>query len=163
MQPSCKACPSCGAEGRCGFLCAYARCMITIEKGAAKVCPLTIARVICDSCGRTHALLADVLIPYGSYSLRFILHVLRAYLNRRCSVKALCQRYSIAVSTLYKWMRLFEECANLWLSVINRIAKVTIQSLDFFEGVDKLPSAFFKRYGFSFLQSRETTRCGSSP
>ena len=49
-------------------------------------------------------------------------------------MKALCQHYSIAVSTLYMWIHLFEEHANLWLSIVNRITWVSNQSLDFFEG-----------------------------
>ena len=124
---------------------------------------LTIERVMCASCGCTHALLYDVLIPYGSYSLRFILYVLRAYLNRNGTVAALCGRFSIAVSTLYAWIDLFNEHANLWLTVLERISRVSLQVLDFFENIDTLPFSFFRRYGFSFLQNHRTTRLGRSP
>ena len=156
--PSIETCPACGARGCCSPHASYTRWMISIRHGVRAEYILTIKRVICASCGCTHALLPDVLIPYGSYSLRFILHVLRAYLNRNGTVAALCGRFSIAVSTLYAWIDLFNEHTNLWLSVLERISRVSLQILDFFENIDTLPFSFFRRYGFSFLQNRRTTR-----
>ena len=163
MQPDYKLCPSCGALGSCGPHDNYKRYMITIHKGSRKEHEIYIPRVICNSCGKAHALLADVLIPHGSYSLRFVLHALRAYLNRGCTVVDLCERFGISISTLYEWKSLFKEHANLWLSALDRIHRVSIQAVDDFEHIDKLPALFFKRYGFSFLQRRQATRCSRSP
>jgi len=163
MQPRYDACPSCGAAGRCSPHGPYLRCMISICDGARKEHEISVPRVICGSCGSTHALLADVLIPYSSYSLRFILHVLRAYFYRNCTVEALCERFSIAISTLYEWMHLFKTHANLWLSALQQILLATAEALDCFEDIQMLPSSFFRRYGFSFLQSRRATRCSRSP
>ena len=160
--PSFESCPACGAFGCCSPHASYTRWMISIQNGKREETLLTIDRVIC-TCGHTHALLPDVLIPYGSYSLRFILHVLRAYLNRNGTVAALCEGFRIAVSTLYAWIDLFNEHANLWLSVLERFTRVTRQVLDFFEDIDALPHSFFRRYGFSFLQNRGTTRSGRAP
>ena len=156
--PSYDSCPACGALGCCKPHASYTRWLISIEHGVRVEDMLTIERVMCTSCGRTHALLCDVLIPYGSYSLRFILYVLRAYLNRKGTVVALCGQFSIAVSTLYVWIDLFNEHANLWLSALERISQVSHQVLDFFENIDTLPFSFFRRYGFSFLQNHRTTR-----
>ena len=156
--PNFDRCPACGARGCCSPHASYTRWMISIQHGVRADYILTIKRVICASCGCTHALLPDVLIPYGSYSLRFILHVLRAYLNRNCTVAVLCGRFSIAVSTLYAWIALFNEHANLWLSVLERISRISLQVLDFFENIETLPFLFFHRYGFSFFQNRRTTR-----
>lgn len=158
--PSFDRCPVCGARGCCSPHASYTRWMISIHHGVRAEYTLTIKRVMCASCGCTHALLPDVLIPYGSYSLRFILHVLRAYLNRNCTVAVLCGRFSIAVSTLYAWIALFNEHANLWLSVLERISRVSLQVLDFFENIDMLPFSFFRRYGFSFFQKCRATRSG---
>jgi len=163
MKPQYKVCPNCGAIDCCSPYASYGRCMISIESGVRKEHYLTIQRVICGSCNSTHALLADVLIPYGSYSLRFILHTLRAYLNRTCTVAALCNRYNIAISTLYRWIDLFKEHANLWLSVLEQILQISVEALDHFENIQLLPSSFFQRYGFSFLQSRKTTHCIRDP
>jgi len=161
--PSFDSCPACGAQGCCSPHASYTRWLISIHHGVRVEDLLTIKRVICTSCGCTHALLYDVLIPYGSYSLRFILYVLRAYLNRTGTVAALCEQFSIAVSTLYAWIDLFNEHANLWLSVLERISQVSLQALDYFENINMLPFSFFLRYGFSFLQKRRTTRSGRVP
>jgi len=163
MQPDYKLCPSCGAMGCCEPHDKYGRDMITIHKGMRKEYRILIPRVMCNSCNTTHALIADVLIPHSSYSLRFILHVLRAYFNRNCTISILCERFRISVSTFYDWRNLFKEHANLWLSALQRIYQVSTQVIDAFENIDKLPSVFFKRYGFSFLQSRQTTHYNRSP
>ena len=158
-----KICPACGAIGCCSPHGSYKRWMIVINCGIREDNLISVNRVICNSCKHTHALLADILIPYGSYSLRFIVHVLWAHINRSCTVVDLCKKYSIAVSTLYVWIHLFEEQANLWLSALERISRLSIQALEYFEGIDMLPFSFFRRYGFSFLQKRRTTYCGYDP
>ena len=163
MQPDYKLCPACGSMDCCTGHAQYERDMITIHKGLRKEYRIFIPRVICNSCETTHALIADVLIPYSSYSLRFILHVLRAYFNRNYPVEILCERFGISISTFYEWKNLFKEHANLWLSALNRIYRVSIQTIDDFENIDKLPFLFFKRYGFSFLQRRKTTNYSRSP
>lgn len=163
MEPWYRVCPSCGAVDCCGPHASYDRDLITISDGARKEYEISVSRVICSACGKTHALLADVLIPYGSYSLRFILHALRAYSCRNGTVAALCECFSIAISTLYSWIDLFKEHANLWFSILHQISQVNIEALDFIANIHKLPSVFFQRYGFSFLQCRRTTHCSRSP
>ena len=163
MQPDYKLCPTCGTLGRCKPHGDYERDMITIHNGVRKEYKILIPRVICDSCDTTHAIIADVLIPHSSYSLRFVLHVVRAYFNRDCTVSVMCERFGISISTFYDWRNLFKEHANLWLSALHRIYQVSIQAIDCFENIDKLPSLFFKRYGFSFLQRRKTTHYNRSP
>jgi hypothetical protein len=163
MQPSYKVCPNCGAVGCCKPHDTYERWMISIYDGGRKEYRICVQRILCNSCGSTHALLADILIPYSSYSLRFVLHVLRAYFYRRYTVAQLCEKFSIAIATIYKWKSLFFEQANLWLPVLEQIIQLSSQHLDYFENIDKLPSSFFQRYGFSFLQSRQTTRCSRGP
>jgi hypothetical protein len=162
-QPDYNLCPACGSLGCCKLHDEYKRYMITIHKGKRVEYEIYIPRVFCDSCESTHALISDVLIPYGSYTLRFVLHVLRAYFNRNCTVEILCERFGIAVSTFYDWKNLFKEHANLWLSALNKIYLVSIKEIDDFENIDKLPFSFFKRYGFSFLQRRKTTNYSRSP
>lgn len=163
MQPSYKTCPACSAVGCCKPHDIYERWVFSIFDGARVEYLLSVQRVICKSCGSTHALLSDILIPYSSYSLRFILHVLRAYFYRGCTVAQLCEHFSIGTTTLYNWIHLFNEHANLWLSALKQVHQLSIQALDYFENIDKLPSAFFQRYGFSFLQNRKTTHCSRSP
>jgi len=163
MLPSYKVCPVCGAMGCCKPHDSYGRWVTSIYNGARMEYHLTIQRVKCKSCDSTHALLSDVLIPYRHYSLRFILHVLRAYFYRCGTVAQLCEHFSISISTIYKWRSLLMEHANLWLSVLEKISQLSSEHLDYFENIHQLPSAFFQRYRFSFLQSHKTPRCSRSP
>lgn len=105
--PSKCSCSKCNTIGRLTEIHSYKRDMISVENGKRIDTTLIIPRYRCDSCGRTHALLPDVLIPYGSYSLRFILFILQAYLHRSCTVAELCeaagfQRWMSLPSTLWK-------------------------------------------------------------
>ncbi|HBK52428.1 DUF6431 domain-containing protein, partial [Syntrophomonas wolfei] len=63
-----------------------------------------IIRYKCDSCGHTHALLPEFLIPYRSYSLLFILAVLKDYC---LTIEKISEKYGIAASTIYTWKALF--------------------------------------------------------
>lgn len=152
FSPSSEVCPHCGSIGRCEFHDSYTRWLISIESGRRTDGLVSIPRVICASCGRTHAILPDVLIPYGSYSLRFILVILNAYLARTSTVHAFCASWGIAVSTLYTWIHLFENQASLWLGALREVRCLKDSALHAICSQDSLPSSFFQRFGFSFLQ-----------
>ena len=115
----------------------------------------------CPSCGHSHAILPDVLIPFGSYTLRFILTVLKAYLERTCTVRILCEHWKIAVSTLYGWIHCFAAHFSIWRSIFFHISWVTKQALNQVEEEESFPSAFSSRFGFSFLQLRSASHSGS--
>ena len=150
-----ESCPCCKAKGNLSFHDGYSRDLIVYESGRVCCHNIPIKRVMCSSCGHTHAVLPSVLVPYGSYSLLFILRVLREYFNRRCSVRALCECFSIAVSTLYTWKRLFLKHKTLWLGVLEDLR---LSAVSFLNGLlaSELPSflgLFFDLSAFSFLQN----------
>jgi hypothetical protein len=58
----------------------------------------------------------------------------------------------IAISTLYHWLHLFPQQASLLLSAFEQISWVSHASLHLIESFVSLPSLFFSRYRFSFLQ-----------
>lgn len=157
FSPSRAVCPQCGAIGCCNFHDSYTRWLISIENGKRSDMLVSIPRVMCASCERTHAILPDVLIPYGSYTLRFILVILNSYLARTSTVQELCSSWGIAVSTLYGWVNLFQEQASVWLGAINEVKRLNTLSIDEICTQDSFPSAFHKKFGFSFLQPRRTT------
>lgn len=123
--------PSCGSLGNSGRHGRYTRSVIDYEKGRVVYRKMEVERVRCGSCGHTHAILPDEIIPYSTYSLRFILRVLAAYYLGSKTVEELCRRYSISVSMLYEWKRLFLEHKEMWLGVLED------------EGTD--PSSFIRR------------------
>lgn len=149
-------CPCCGSSTNHKIYSSYERNMISISNGSRKNYTVTIPRIKCH-CGHTHAILPDVLIPYGSYSLRFILLVLCEYLNRRCSVEDLCYKYEIVKSTLYSWIHLFIDHHNLLAGILNSIDKLCLSAIDWVYSFTSLSLEFFSSFHFSFLQPHHVT------
>ena len=76
-------CPRCLSKGALKYHGSYERNLVEFIHGRVidndKV---KVLRYKCEQCKSTHALLPDVLIPYGSYSIIFILKVIAAYYVR---------------------------------------------------------------------------------
>ena len=149
-------CSACGAVGRCRPVGTYKRMMITVVHGARNEVELQIPRICCESCRHTHALISDILVPYGSYTLRFILHILSEYLKRNEPVAQLCERWAISISTLYGWIHLFLEQHNIWFRVLDRISWITGSALERIGDIPEFTAAFYLRFRFSFMQQITT-------
>jgi len=158
IRPSKLVCPSCGAAGQCQLLGSYPRMLISVSpEGKRTEQEVSVPRIRCASCSSTHAILPDVAIPNGSYSLRFILTVLDDYLKRRCSVQSFCDYWQISVSTLYGWIHLFIEQYSAWCLVLDRIVRITRQALEAVSSESQFPDRFHSRFARSFLQGRPLT------
>mgnify|MGYP003289877400 CR=1 FL=1 len=79
FQPHLETCPICGSAGNCHIHGYYERSIIDLKAEKKTKEELCILRVFCESCGHAHSILPDLIIPYSSYSLFFILHVLGQY------------------------------------------------------------------------------------
>jgi transposase-like protein/ribosomal protein S27AE len=166
FRPFDQKCPRCGAAGKLSPYGSYFRGLVSLageEIDDRRVSPL---RFKCGSCGATHALLPDILIPYSPYSLRFKLSVLIAYFERDTTVAAVCERFGIAVSTLYEWKKLLLEHKDLMLGVL---ASRKTDALAFLRGLfesSRLSSRirdFFRRHAVSFLQNQSMATTRSIP
>jgi len=148
-------CPACKARGFFASHGTYARYVIDLKRGKPITYQIKILRVKCE-CSHTHALLKDSLIPYCSYSLRFILQVMKAYFRRSCSVEKICELFCISVPTLYRLKELYLEHRHLFCGLIQSMEK---DPLWFLYYIDHLPllsdflESFRLKYLFSFLQS----------
>ena len=87
-------CPSCGLKGSCHYHASYKRYLVDFKDGEPTYMQLTILRVIC-SCGSSHAILSDPIIPYVQYSLFYILTVLAVYSCHIMTIEHICETYSI--------------------------------------------------------------------
>lgn len=163
FSPESCTCPECGAVGCLAEFRSYERHLISVSNGKRIDTSITVPRFLCCSCGHTHAVLPDVLIPYGSYSLRFILAVILEYLDRTCTVASLCEQWSISISTLYDWIHLFIDQYNAWCEVLERIRWVSRDAIGSVSSIAAFPHAFFSRFNFSFLQGRRTSLTVHSP
>ena len=92
---------------------------------------------------------------YRSYSLRFLLIVLRSYFTRSGSVEGLCAHYGITISTLNRWLCLFRQQKELWLGVLE---DRSVPAVPFIDAMDvPLLKAFFLAFRFSYLESPRVT------
>lgn len=132
-----------------------------MEDGFRTHITISVPRVLCTSCGHTHAILPDVLIPFGSYTLRFILTILDGYFSRTDSVALFCEHWQISISTLYGWLHLFREQASLWFGILETMQHRSQDALTKLCGILSFPSRFFETFRFSFLQLHKVSR--SSP
>ncbi len=155
-------CPNCGAKYNCTFFSCYSRNMITFENGLNTCHSISITRVLCNSCNQTHAILPDHLIPFGSYTLSFILTVLRAYFLGSKTITSLCDLFQISISTLYDWIKLFKEQKHIWLGILDDAVTSPIKFIDdILNGLISV-SFFYNLTKKSFLQSLKTTHSNSS-
>lgn len=158
-------CPYCGAKHpHWSKFASYERDIISWEKGLPVTYRITVTRIICSSCGHTHAVLPEIIIPYGSYSVIFILNVLRDYYLSHMRVQELCDKYMIATSTLYAWKRLFLIHKKLWLGILTDAAT---KPLTFLSSLPSLTTSkdlatFFQNHAQSFLQGVTKTAHFSS-
>lgn len=91
------------------------------------------------------------MVPYRSYSLRFILTVLRSYFLHRMSVEEICATYGIAISTLYQWKRLFLKQKALWLGALEDLLQEEGSFMDSLEG--RHLKEFYRVYRVSVMES----------
>lgn len=155
FRPEFQACPCCGAAGSCSIHAYYDRSLVDFIGGRPVRHSLCILRLVC-SCGHTHAILPDFIIPYSSYGLFFILRVLAEYFWHSSSVEKLCERFLISTKLLYHWLSLFRQQKEEWLGLLS---SMETSGLSFLKGLFLMPcysdfaSGFVRRFAVSFLQS----------
>jgi hypothetical protein len=132
----------------------YDRYLISFENGCTVSYQVTIVRYRCSSCGHTHAVLPESIIPYQSYSFLFIIAVMRDYFTNSLTVDGICDKYDISVSTLYSWKGLFIRHKKIWLGLLDDACTSSVQFLDSFFNRSLLHTLkeFFLTVGISFLQ-----------
>ena len=156
FHPESEECPICHSTGKCKFHASYSRSIIDIIHGIPVYHEICITRIICGSCGHTHAILPDTVIPYSQYGLFFILRVLGEYFAHLKTVDALCMAYSITPSMLYRWRDLFLKNRSVWMGVLELTEQSPSDFIRFLclkESFSDFSLAFFRLTGFSFLQS----------
>jgi len=153
-------CPFCGAKHPIwSYHDSYQRYLTSFEGGTPVTHEIVISRMACSSCEHPHAILPEIIIPYSSYSLLFVLRVLRDYNLSQLTVHALCDKYHISPSTLYAWKRLFLIHKTLWLGILQNIYQNAISFLSSMPSINTSAdlSSFFERHGHSFLQGVSKT------
>ena len=157
MKPGRLSCPACEAKHTLERHDTYHRDYIYIESSKVTTCSVAIPRLICSSCGSTHAYLPSCIIPHSSYSLFFVLAVLRLYYLKRLTVESLCEKFLISISTLYHWIELFRLHKRLWLDVVNNAETFDITFISNLKNEEGFLKLFFLKTGRSFMQTKGFT------
>ena len=150
-------CPSCKRTGDCKRHAYYYRYIIDFIHGRIISTRIRILRVIC-SCGHTHAILPDPIIPYTSYSLFFILRTITEYALRIKTVSKLCDIFKIPPATLYRWLKLYREHWSFWKGILESAEDClfsSIKTLILKNPFSDFSHTFFKSTGISFMQSHK--------
>lgn len=132
----------------------YERYLISYESGCVISYRINIIRYRCSSCRHTHAILPEFIIPYQCYSFLFITAAMRDYFAGALTKEQICEKYSISVSTLYAWKKLFLRQKKLWLGLLDDACTSSMEflgSLIFTGRLGEL-KVFFLTAGISFLQ-----------
>ena len=151
-------CPFCGAKHALSPFASYKRHLVTYENNTTQDNIIIIHRYICSSCGHTHALLPPAIVPYMSFSFKFIVSLIHDYLvHKYHSVDAMCEHYGIAISTFYRILKKFKDHKQLWLGLLedNLIPNLSfIQHIinSSFDDIENFIIQFFKQFGSSFFQ-----------
>ena len=156
FRPELETCPICGSTGNCHIHDYYGRSIIDFKSGRQKKSDLCVLRVFCDSCNHAHAILPDIIIPYSSYSLFFVLRILGEYFSDLYTIEQLCERYGISRNQLFKWLALFRSHKQEWLGLLSDAAVSDFSFLKNLVSVDRFSffsMEFIRRSSRSFLQS----------
>lgn len=112
-------CNCCHAKGECVKDGHYSRnYLIHKEDLAGTGIKIHIQRVLCRRCDHSHALLPEEIVPYGQFSIVFILWVLSAYYLENMSMNAVCKAYGISVQQLKRWKKLLVEQKERYLGIL---------------------------------------------
>ena len=149
-------CPYCGAKGTCKKRGSYERSLVTFPDGKPQVVRLRIPRVQC-TCGKSHALLPDFIVPYLSYSLPMILRILSDFFTRRLTIRGICEKYLVSPPLIYRFKKRFLLHKKHWLGVLR---DMELSSLSFMDALLASPytpfhDAFLRLTTYSFLQSHK--------
>lgn len=138
----------------------YERDLIGSEKNVVINNKVEVTRFKCSSCGTTHGILPEFIIPFKSHSLLFVLAVMKDYFIGSFKVAELCAKYEISISTLYAWKALFLKHKKMWLGVLEDTLTSVEQFLTFLrnEGLKRRLYEFFAIANRSFFQG-----CSNSP
>lgn len=160
VRPELETCPICGSR-QMHIHCYYGRSIIDFIGGRPLKDVLCVLRLKCDCCSHTHSLLPDIIIPYQSHSLFFILRVIAEYLIGHFTIRQLCERFQISEKSLYSWLKLWTDHKAVWLGVLD---DQCISSFSFLKSLlasdrySDFACDFLMLTRFSFLQSHVNPR-----
>lgn len=163
FRPELEICPVCGSCGNCIIHSHYSRNLVDLVNGKVIIHELEVTRVVCLGCSKhvTHAILPDIIIPYSSYGLIFILHVLADLFSGLLTIVQICEKYDIAPTMIYRWKQAFLKHKDTWLGILDSAQTAPSDFLYRLMHMDSFSENFSAPFvcltAFSFLQMHKST------
>ena len=160
--PEKEVCPSCRSTGNCINHAYYDRMIIDYISGNVVVKTVHILRVKCKSCGHTHAILPDFIIPYSSYGLFFVLQVLTRLFLKINTIESLCEKYDVDLKTIRRWISVFQKhkCLSLGSLQDYSTSKAVFIRRIIEHNLSSFLQDFLDKTSYSFLQThRNPANC----
>lgn len=158
FKPDLEACPACKAKGTLAFHACYGRYIIDIENCHRVENRISVPRYICSSCGHTHAVLPDPIIPYKQYTLLFIIRVLSLHFLHLLTIESICEKYDITTAVFQRFVNIYNEHRREWEGLLlasSRAIRDSLLDLVKRDPFSDFAIIFFRSAGISFLQSHK--------
>ena len=139
----------------------YERKLVCYEQGKIVTHVVRVSCVECVSCGKTHALLPSVIVPYCSFGLHYIIRLIYDYLNHNyISLSELCQKYDVSISTFFRmkhrflmdWKRVLQLDAYLMEPLSNPSFFTSFFLFKSYLYQEYYLRNYVKKYGYYFMQ-----------
>ncbi len=101
-------CPKCKTNKFFKVHDSYSRNVCVFRNEKVERLEILIQRLLCTSCGTTHALLPDDIIPYAYYSKSFIMYCLIEYYINGVSVSDIVEKTNTYPMLIYKLLKKFK-------------------------------------------------------
>lgn len=93
-------CPACSAKNSLTRHAVYERNICYLDDSEFICTRITILRLICASCGTTHAVLPSDTIPFCYYSVTCVIKFLSEFLIEKNSIPTIADKFNIVESTV---------------------------------------------------------------
>ena len=100
-------CPACNAVGKFKPYGSYKRYALYFEGGKVVCSLMVIKRVMCTSCGTTHAVMPGDIIPYKAITLFVLIYILVSFYLKKDPVQKISTTLSFSVQYIYSCLKKF--------------------------------------------------------
>jgi transposase len=151
-------CPNCNAQGKVKNHGSYLRNYIYPDNDKSTCIKITVNRVRCTSCDKTHAVLPLTVVPNSVFSIMFIAVVMKDYLKRKfSSIESLATHYQISLSSIKRIIKRFVASAKIFFGATEGLEKmhdiVCLLLSKSLSAKDDFLESFFIYCGHSFCET----------
>jgi len=112
-------CPNCGARGNFKNHGYYKRSLVKLILGFVVDYFITIKRVRCCSCGKTHALIPIDVVPYCHHSITLVTQIFHLRFVQGHTIKRICEQLKLSESSYW---RIYHRSANRLFMIASLLA-----------------------------------------